>query len=157
MLTPTTQGDVVTPWSDVFRSGTAISKALQLAQDMLEGDNVKNGTILLISDLETSPDDVPATARVLRSIKQAGTPVQLLALGPSSDARALFGGILGPDAFTPFVERPDETQDPPPPVRRSLPVLLLALGALFLVALALHERYAGRLALPDGRQVGETA
>ena len=132
MLTPTTQGDVVTPWSDVFRSGTAISKALQLAQDMLEGDNVKNGTILLISDLETSPDDVPATARVLRSIKQAGTPVQLLALGPSSDARALFGGILGPDAFTPFVEHPDETQDPPPPVRRSLPVLLLALGALFL-------------------------
>ena len=109
MLTPTTQGDVVTPWSDVFRSGTAISKALQLAQDMLEGDNVKNGTILLISDLETSPDDVPATARVLRSIKQAGTPVQLLALGPSSDARTLFGGILGPDAFTPFVERPDET------------------------------------------------
>jgi von Willebrand factor type A domain len=155
LLTPTTQGDVVTPWSDVFRSGTAISKALQLAQDMLEGDNVRDGSILLVSDLETSPDDVPATARVLQSIKRSGTPVQLLALGPSSDARALFGGILGPDAFTPLIERPNDTQDPPAPKRRSLPMLLLALGALFLVALALHERYAGRLALPAQPQAGE--
>ncbi len=151
VLTPTTQGDVVTPWSDVFRSGTAISKALQLAHDMLEGDNVRDGSILLISDLETAPDDVPATARVLRTIKRSGTPVQLLALGPSSDARSLFGGILGADAFTPLVERPDQTNEPPAATRRPLPQLLLALGALFLLALAVHERYAGRLALPGAQ------
>lgn len=148
LLTPPAQGDVVTPWSDTFRSGTAISKALRLAQDMLEGDRVRNRSILLISDLETAPDDVPATARELRAIERAGTEIRLLALGPSSDARALFGGILGPDAFAPLVERRDDTVDPPAAPRRPLPELLLALGVLFFLALAAHERYAGRLALP---------
>ena len=51
---------------------------------MLDGDRVKNGSILLVSDLETAPDDVPETARVLRAIKRKGTPVRLLALGPSA-------------------------------------------------------------------------
>ena len=153
LLTPPARGEVVTPWSGSFRSGTLISKALQLAQDMLEGDGVENGSILLVSDLETSPDDVPATARVLRSITRTGTPIRLLALGPSSDARSLFGGILGRDAFEPLVERPNAAPEPPAPGRRPLPHLLLLLGALFLAALAAHERYAGRLALPRSERI----
>jgi hypothetical protein len=148
LLTPTASGKVVSPWSDTFRAGTRISSALQLAQDMLEGDHVEDGSILLVSDLETSPDDVPKTAEVLRSIKRAGTPVRLLALGPSSDARALFGGILGDDAFTPLAEGPVRKPEPPDAGRRPLPRTLLVLAGLFLLALAGHERYAGRLALP---------
>ena len=148
LLTPTASGKVVSPWSDTFRAGTRISSALQLAQDMLEGDRVKDGSILLVSDLETAPDDVPETARVLRSITRAGTPVRLLALGPSSDARALFGGILGPQAFTPLAEGPVREPEPPDATRRPLPRTLLILAGLFLVALAGHERYGGRLALP---------
>jgi len=157
LLTPTSRGDVVTPWSDAFRSGTKISAALQLAQDMLENDKVKNRSILLISDLETAPDDVPATARVLQGLTEAAIPVRLLALGPSSDARALFGGILGPDAFTPLSERPNRPAEPPAAARRPLPQPLLLLGALFLLALAGHERYAGRLALPSLLRSGRTA
>ena len=148
LLTPDGSGKVVSPWSDTFRAGTRISTALQLAQDMLEGDKVKEGSILLVSDLETSPDDVPETARVLRSITRAGTPVRLLALGPSSDARALFGGILGQEAFTPLAEGPVREPEPPEAGRRPLPRALLLLGGLFLLALAGHERYAGRLSLP---------
>ena len=148
LLTPNAAGKVISPWSDTFRAGTRISTALQLAQDMLEGDRVRRGSILLVSDLETSPDDVPETARVLRSITRKGTPVRLLALGPSSDARALFGGILGPGAFTPLAEGPVRGPEPPDARRRPLPLTLIVLAALFLVALAGHERYAGRLALP---------
>jgi hypothetical protein len=148
LLTPNRAGEVVTPWTETFRSGTRISAALQLAQDMLDGDRVRDGSILLVSDLETSPDDVPATARVLRSIQRSGTPVRLLALAPSSDARTLFGGILGPEAFTPLVDGPVRRAEPPDAERRPLPRTLLVLGVLFLVALAGHERYAGRLALP---------
>jgi hypothetical protein len=139
---------VVSPWSDSFRAGTRISTALQLAHDMLELDRVQDGSILLVSDLETAPDDVPATARVLRAIKRSGTAVRLLALGPSSDARTLFGGILGPEAFTPLSDGPVRRPEPPSAKRRPLPRTLLLLGGLFLVALAGHERYAGRLALP---------
>jgi len=148
LLTPTGGGEVVNPWSGTFRSGTLISPALQLAQDMLVGDHVEDGSILLVSDLETSPDDVPDTAKVLRAIKRSGTPVRLLALGPSSDARTLFGGILGPGAFTPLADGPVRAPEAPDARRRPLPKTLLLLGLLFLVALAAHERYAGRLALP---------
>jgi hypothetical protein len=148
LLTSTASGKVVSPWSDSFRAGTRISTALQLAHDMLELDRVQDGSILLVSDLETAPDDVPATARVLRAIKRSGTAVRLLALGPSSDARTLFGGIIGPEAFTPLTEGPARRPEPPGAQRRPVPRTLLLLGGLFLVALAGHERYAGRLALP---------
>jgi hypothetical protein len=148
LLTPTASGKVVSPWSESFRAGTRISAALQLAHDMLELDRVQDGSILLVSDLETAPDDVPATARVLRAIKSSGTKVRLLALGPSSDARTLFGGILGAEAFSPLTEGPVRRPQPPDAKRRPVPRTLLLLGGLFLVALAGHERYAGRLALP---------
>jgi hypothetical protein len=151
LLRPPAGGNVVNPWTDAFRAGTRISTALQLARDMLEGDKVKKGSILLVSDLETAPDDVPETARVLRAIQRADIPVRLLALGPSSDARALFGGILGPKAFTPLATGPNSSLEVPPPGRRPLPQLLLLLGALLLAALAAHERFAGRLALPPAR------
>jgi hypothetical protein len=149
LLTPPVEGgNAVNPWTDAFRAGTRISTALQLAHDMLEGDRVKDGSILLVSDLETAPDDVPETARVLRSIQREGIQVRLLALGPSSDARALFGGILGPKAFTPLDSAPDRSPELTPPGRRPVPQLLLVLGALVFGALAAHERFAGRLALP---------
>jgi len=148
LLTPNSEGKVVNPWTDAFRAGTRISSALQLAHDMLVADRVKDGSILLVSDLETAPDDVPETAAILRRIQRAGTPVRLLALGPSSDARTLFGGILGADAFTPIVDGPVRAAEPPDARRRPLPKTLIVLGLLFLVALAAHERYAGRLALP---------
>ena len=148
LLRPPAGGNVVNPWTDAFRAGTRISTALALARDMLQGDKVKNGSILLVSDLETAPDDVPETARVLRAIQRQGIPVRLLALGPSSDARSLFGGILGPKAFTPLAERPNSELEIPAPGRNPLPQLLLLLGALLLVALAGHERFASRLALP---------
>jgi hypothetical protein len=156
LLTPS-GGKVISPWSDTFRSGTKISAALQLAQDMLVGDKVKDGSILLVSDLETAPDDVPATARVLRAINRSGTDVRLLALGPSSDARALFGGILGEQAFTPLRDGPLRAPEPPDAGRRPLPKRLLLLGLLFLAALAGHERYAGRLALPAAPRLRRAA
>jgi hypothetical protein len=78
----------------------------QLAEDMLEGDRVKDGSILLVSDLETTPDDVPDTARVLRSIKRAGTPVRLLALGLERRP-------------CPLRRRPREVRSPRSPTARS--------------------------------------
>jgi von Willebrand factor type A domain len=56
-------GPVRNPWTQTFRAGTRISSALDLAKSMLDRDQVANGSILLVSDLETAPDDVPALAR----------------------------------------------------------------------------------------------
>ena len=148
LLVPPRLGSIRTPWTQTFRAGTKISVALDLARAALERDKVSNGSILLVSDLETAPDDVPETARVLRSIQREGIQVRLLALGPSSDARALFGGILGPRAFTPLDRAANRSPELTPPGRRPVPQLLLVLGALVFGALAAHERFAGRLALP---------
>ena len=60
LLVPPRLGQPVNPWTQTFRAGTQISSALQLARTMLERDGVHDGSILLVSDLETAPDDVPA-------------------------------------------------------------------------------------------------
>jgi len=128
------------PWARSFRLGTLISAALELAAGMLERENSRNGSILLVSDLETAPDDVPKLSRVLRDLRERGMTVRVVPLSPSSESTAL------------FAEPARASQAGPrragAPVGARLPGVLLVLGALALLALAGHERFAGRLALP---------
>ena len=58
-------GPVQNPWTQTFRAGTRISVAVDLAKSILERDEVDAGSILLVSDLETAPDDVPSLARTI--------------------------------------------------------------------------------------------
>jgi hypothetical protein len=137
------------PWAGTFRLGTVISGALELANEMLEREHAENGSILLVSDLETAPDDVPRLSRVLRDLRDRGTTVRVVPLSPSSESTALFADLLGPNAFA----EPARASQAGPrragtPAGGNLPGALLILGALALLALAGHERFAGRLALP---------
>jgi hypothetical protein len=142
-------GPVQNPWTQTFRAGTKISLALDLAKSILERDEIADGSILLVSDLETAPDDVPALARTVASIDQSGIRLRVVGLGPSSDAVALFGGLLEKDALTGFAEGAPETERPDAgSAGVKLPTELLVLGALVFFFLAAHERLAGRLGLP---------
>lgn len=153
LLVPPRLGQPVNPWAGVFRAGTRISPALRLARDMLVRDGVQNGSILLVSDLETAPDDVPALARTLEEIRRSAITLRVSALAPSSDARLLFEDFVEDGAFS---LPSDPTVGGEPRTRTgagaALPTALLALGALFFVALAAHEWVAARLALPVPRQ-----
>lgn len=151
LLVPPRSGQVVNPWTQEFRAGTRISSALELARRMLERDEVEAGSILLVSDLETSPEDVPVLARVVRTLQSSAIQVRVVALGASSDGRRIFEGLVQPGAF----EAPDpgsvevqETATSSAAVPRRLVVLALL---LFLV-LAVHEHFGGRLALPRGER-----
>ena len=140
-------GPPVTPWTSAFSAGTRISSALELAQYMLVRDKIRNPSILLVSDLETAPEDVPLLARTVDSLRRSDIRMEVAALGPSSDAQRLFGGLL---ADSPFV-LPSEKGEEPRPTSEStygLPRTLLFLGALLFAALAAHERFGARLALP---------
>jgi hypothetical protein len=141
-------GPVTNPWTQTFRPGTRISTALELAKSMLQRDEVDKGSILLVSDLETAPDDVPALARTIASLTQANIRLRLVPLAPSSDALSLFSGLLEKDAVAGFAQAPDQSEPEPGSVGVSTPVLFLLLGALVFVLLAAHERFSGRLALP---------
>lgn len=149
VLTPPEKGDPPTPWTQSFRAGTRISDALELAGRMLRRQHVEKGSILLISDLQTAPDDVTHLTRTIDALKSRHVAVRVVPIGALSDGRLLFGRLLGEDAFS---EPTSTLENKPRPLRSAdsagLPVGLLALAALFFLALAAHERYASRLALP---------
>ncbi len=146
LLVPPRLGPPVNPWSVTFRAGTKVSAALELARDMLERDGVESGSILLVSDLETAPDDVPSLSRVVASIRRSPIQLRAFALAPSSDARLIFGGLLHEGAFE---LAPQDTNEQAEPQTASVPLSssLLVLGALLFVALAAYERFGARVAL----------
>ena len=151
-------GPVQNPWTQTFRAGTRISVALDLAKSILERDEISGGSILLVSDLETAPDDVPALARTVAGITEAGIRLRIVPLAPSSDAVSLFGGLLEKDALGGFTQQaPDADRPDAGSGGVELPTGLLILGALVFCFLAAHERLAGRLGLPRPSQAGGAA
>jgi len=149
LLVPPRLGPPVNPWTQTFRAGTQISSALQLAEDMLKRDHVPSGSVLLVSDLETAPDDVPALARTIQSLRSNDIALQVIALGPTSEARLLFGSAIQDTPFVVPGTTGRETQEVSE-TTITLPRTLLVLGALFFVVVAAHERFAGRLMLAGG-------
>lgn len=142
-------GPVQNPWTQTFRAGTRISVALDLARSILERDEIASGSILLVSDLETAPEDVPALARTVAAIDQSGIRLRIVPLAPSSDALSLFGGLLEEDALAGFAQQSQGAERPDAgSAGVELPTELLVLGALIFLFLAAHERFAGRLGLP---------
>ena len=152
LLVPPRVGRPVNPWTQTFRAGTRISTALDLAQSMLERDAVDKGSILLVSDLDTAPDDVPALALTVARLRRTDIELRVVPLAPSSDALTIFGGLLEKDRFT----SPSELSDTPRSHEATgrLPGSLLVFGVLLFVALAAHERLSGRLALPRASPAG---
>ena len=145
-------GPVQNPWTQSFRAGTRISVAVDLAKSILERDEVAAGSILLVSDLETAPDDVPSLARTIAEVDRAGIRLRVAPLAPSAEALSLFEGLLEKDAIAGFAQRsPDATEPDAGTAGVEIPTSLLVLGALALLFLAAHERLAGRLALPRAR------
>jgi hypothetical protein len=147
-------GPVQNPWTQTFRAGTRISTALELAKSMLERDQVAAGSILLVSDLETAPDDVPALARTIAGVQRSGIRLRVVPLAPSSDALSLFQGLLGKDAVGAFTQAQDRTEPEAASTGVDTPVRFLVLGALVLGLLAAHERFSGRIALPRVQRAG---
>ena len=144
LLSPPSRGDATNPWTQSFRAGTRISTALTLAKRMLERDGVERGSILLLSDLETAPDDVVALSSVVSELRRSGTQLRVLGLAPTSQGRLLFEGLLDRGEFAEL--GPGKPVEPPKPAAR-LPLEIMVLGALLLVAIAGHELFASRLAV----------
>jgi hypothetical protein len=148
-------GPISNPWTQTFRAGTRISAALQLAKSSLERDKIASGSILLVSDLETAPDDVPPLTRTIDELDRAKIRLRVVPLAPSSDALSLFAGLLAPDAITGFTSPvPDRPASDAGAIGTATPIVFLVLGMLVFVVLALHEGLAGRIALPRPHDPG---
>jgi hypothetical protein len=137
------------PWQATFRAGTRISVALELAHEMLTRDEISDGSIILVSDLETASSDSASLSETLGELKREKVPVRIVPLRPTDHARKLFTSLLGPSSFLPAPHSvAGEGTTVHDTLQGRLPLALLLLGGLLLAALGLNERLCARLALP---------
>jgi hypothetical protein len=144
-LDPTTP----TPWSDNFSGGTQISAGLGVAHRALVRAGDPRGPLLLVSDLDTAPDDVPRVAQTFNAFRNLGVPFRIVPLTPRQDNLALFRSIAGKGAFGPPVRRlSDREGTTEGTLPGDLPWALICIASLVILALAANEHWCGRLPLP---------
>ena len=137
------------PWSTAFSGGTQISSGLAVAHAALTRAGQPKGPILLVSDLDTAPDDVPRVALTFNQFKAQGVPFRIVAVSPRQDNLSLFQNLAGKGAFAAPVKRTSsKTGDTEGSGRGDIPWGLVTIGLLVLAALAVNEHWNGRLPLP---------
>lgn len=137
------------PWSSSFSGGTQISEGLALARDALVRAGNPRGSILLVSDLDTAPDDVPRVAQTFNTFRNEGVTFRIVALSPRADNLSLFQNLAGPGAFVRHLSAAGhgvgETQGA---LQGRMPWSLIFIAVLLLAALAANEHWNGRLPVP---------
>jgi hypothetical protein len=153
----TGQGEPVlppSPWDESFRAGTQISVGLEAGWQALRREHIRDGALVLISDLATQPDDLRRLVPLLTQMRRKNVPLKILALNPSRMDRTLFARIVGTNAF---VEEPPRLglggalRGVEAALRKPLPWALMVASFALLFALALNELLCGRLVLPARR------
>jgi len=137
------------PWTTSFSGGTQISSGLAVAHAALERAGQPKGPILLVSDLDTAPDDVPRVALAFNTFKAQGVPFRIVAVSPKADNLALFKNLAGPGAFDhPLRSSGGGIGQTEGAEGGHTPWLLIALAVLVLAGLAANEHWNGRLPVP---------
>jgi hypothetical protein len=129
------------PWANTFTGGTVISAGMELAIDIAVAQRPR-AAVMLVSDLDDDPNDLPALAAVAQVAEHDGVPIRILGLNPSPEDIEYFRTIFGRSA--PIVEAPTLEQAAPRE-QTPFPWALVALALLAAVALALREGWAPRL------------
>lgn len=129
------------PWESTFTGGTKISAGLDLAHEIALAGG-KRAAVILVSDLDDDPSDLPRLASVLLAYRRDHVPVRIVALDASPDNVALYTRLLSPQPVV--VEAPTLAEAPP---RDTTPVpwVLLILSAAAVAAYTLRAVWAPRL------------
>ena len=98
------------PWQATFTGGTRISAGLDLAHVIALAGG-RRATVVLVSDLDDDPGDLPRLASVLLAYRRDHVPVRIIGLAPSADNVALFTRLLSPQPVV--VEAPTLAEAPP--------------------------------------------
>jgi hypothetical protein len=136
------------PWAATFSAGTRISAALDLARTMLRQEQVDKGSVVLISDLDDSPNDEVDLARTLVNYQRDAIPIRMIAVNPVPQDAQFFRDALGSGGSVTTLRsvRPIDSGG------RSFPTLLVAVIGVVLLLLALNEHLLGRLVWGRGRR-----
>jgi von Willebrand factor type A domain len=137
------------PWSTNFSGGTQISSGLAVAHAALLRAGEPKGPLLLVSDLDTAPDDVPRVALTFNQFRNDGVPFRIVAVSPRPDNLSLFKNLAGPHAFAAPVKRTSGGAGQAAGAENGhTPWALIGLALLVLAALGANEHWCGRLPVP---------
>ena len=137
------------PWSTNFSGGTQISSGLAVAHASLMRAGEPKGPILLVSDLDTAPDDVPRVALTFNQFRAQGVPFRIVAVSPREDNLSLFKNLAGPGAFTqPVQQTSGGAGSTSGSEGGHTPWTLIGLALFVMAALAANEHWNGRLPVP---------
>ena len=148
LFTPEQSGVEESPWSPAFTAGTRISVGLELTRAILEREHVKNGAVLLVSDLQTASSDIADVTQALIAYRKDGIALRIAALSPQAQNRAFFESLVGKDALA-TIERSGRVSATAAAgadgAARPLPRAFLVVGGLLLLALGAHEWWCSRV------------
>ncbi len=126
------------PWASTFTGGTSISSGMELALEIAVAQRPRPA-VVLVSDLDDNPDDLPALAATGAVARHDRVPVRIVGLNPSPADIEYFRTAFGHSA--PIVEAPTLRQTALPE-QTSFPWALVALALTAAIALALREGWA---------------
>jgi hypothetical protein len=138
------------PWDEVFRGGTRVSAGLTAAARAFSRHGRAHGAILLMSDLNTLPDDLPRVADAIVRLRAAGIALRIIPLHAAPADRALFERLAGKSAFVPTssLGRGGLRGTVEAALRKPVPGGLVGAAIALLALLALNELWCGRLLGP---------
>jgi hypothetical protein len=130
------------PWTSTFTGGTNISSGMEKALNIAVSQR-PTAAVLLISDLDDDPGDLPTLEAAGALARQDRVPIRIVGLDASPADITFFRTVFG--HVTPIVQAPTLGQAA---VSRQTPFpwALVALVVAAALALALHEGWAPTLA-----------
>lgn len=148
------------PWAASFDGGTRISYGIALARHVLEQTHAEDGRVVLISDLQDNPHDLPRLDHELVLLKRAHARFVLFPLPATrgnpiavSELSAPYRAVFGDDIIAPHADLVASTNGrpvhQPAIVRARYPGVALLL-ALVLGASVLAVSFFPRLAWRSG-------
>ena len=119
-----------------------MSAGLELADRIAFQDKLRKPVVILVSDLDDDPEDLPRLVTIMLALKRDHVPLRIVGLNPSSQDTALFKRLAGGAAIV----RAGLLQPGPEPKNHTpFPWTLVVLALVVAVGIAAHELWGPRL------------
>ncbi|MEP7334688.1 MAG: vWA domain-containing protein [Actinomycetota bacterium] len=134
----------VNPWTNSFSAGTKISTGLELARGVIIDEAAAGKpAVLLVSDLENDPADVPKVTSLALAYRREGIPLDIVALNPSPGDEQLYRRLVrGWGTYTPARLRGERSETAS---RGSFPLGLATIALAVALLLGAYELWSARL------------
>ncbi len=137
------------PWGGGFSAGTKISAGLELAEKVLADEKIENGSIVLVSDLDTAPSDESVLSSIVANIESKGIELRVVPLLANDQDLAYFKQIVGAENIvTPPQLAAQNRSQADSTLFGTNPSALALLGGLVLFLLAVNEWWGARVEVP---------